>query len=289
MRVAVLGTGKMGGEIAKRLHDTGHELVLWNRTRSRADALGVGRVASTPADAVRDAEVVLSILTDADAVRSTYLGANGAAGAAARGQVFVEMSTAGPDVVGEVRRALEGAGAKFIESPVMGSTPQIAAGKLLLFAAGDDAAFERVQPVFEALGEVKRVKDAETAAKVKLLANTLLMVENALAAELLAAGPAAGIDKEDVFWLITRFVPYLNNRRAGFMEHRYEPVTFALRDALKDLRLASEVYRRAGAQTPLTETTTALYERASRTVGDLDVSAITALFEKEPADRGVAG
>ena len=284
MRVAILGTGKMGGGMARRLAEQGFGLVLWNRTRARAESLGVGKVASTPAEAAREAEVVLSILTDAKAVRATYLDDDGAA-KVARDQVFVEMSTAGPDVVPEVRRAIEGAGAKFVEAPVMGSSPQAATGKLLLFAAGDDAAIERAAPVFQALGEVHRVKDPEGAAKMKLLANTILMVVNALAAELLEAGPAAGVDKEEVFWLLTRYVPYLANRQAGFMEHQFEPVTFALRDALKDLKLASELYRRAGARTPLSETVTALYEQATRTAGDLDVSAITTLYSKEPAEK----
>jgi len=156
MQVAILGTGKMGGSIAKRLHAAGHELTLWNRTRSRAEALGLGRVVATPAEAVRGAEVVISILTDATAVRGAYLGGNGAA-SAARDQVFIEMSTAGPDVVREVKPAVERSGAKFIGCPVMGSTTAMEAGKGILFAAGDDAAITRARPVLEALGEVDGV------------------------------------------------------------------------------------------------------------------------------------
>jgi len=92
MQVAILGTGKMGAAIAKRLHESGHGLTLWNRTRSRAEAVGVGKVAGTPAEAVKDADVVISILTNADAVRSAYLGESGAA-KGARAQVFTEMSS----------------------------------------------------------------------------------------------------------------------------------------------------------------------------------------------------
>ena len=82
MRVAILGTGKMGGAMARRLNGAGHELALWNRTRERAEDLGVGKVAATPAEASRDAEIVISMLTDAKAVRATYLGKDGAASAA---------------------------------------------------------------------------------------------------------------------------------------------------------------------------------------------------------------
>src|SRR5579864_6120162 len=153
MRVAILGTGKMGAAMARRLSATGHQVMVWNRTRSRAEAIGVGAVASSPAEAVRKAEVVISILTDAGAVREVYLGEDGAS-QVAKDQVFVEMSTAGPDVAEEIARVIEEKGAKFIECPVLGSIPAIETGKAVLFAAGDDAAIERARPVLEALGEI---------------------------------------------------------------------------------------------------------------------------------------
>jgi 3-hydroxyisobutyrate dehydrogenase-like beta-hydroxyacid dehydrogenase len=285
MRVAILGTGKMGGAIARRLKAESHELALWNRTRKRAEALGVGRVAATPAEAVENVEVVISILTDADAIRAAYLGDGGAV-SAARDQVFIEMSTAGPDVVKELQPVIERAGAKFVECPVLGSISAMETGKGLLFAAGDDAAIERARPVLAALGEVRRIKDPESAAKLKLIANTVLMGLSALAAEVLAAGAAAGVDTEDVFWVLTRFAPALGARRAGYLEHRYEPVTFALRDAVKDVRLAADLFKRAGADTPLTVKTKELFEKAAESAGELDLSAISTLYEKGPANRG---
>jgi 3-hydroxyisobutyrate dehydrogenase-like beta-hydroxyacid dehydrogenase len=285
MRVAILGTGKMGGAIARRLNAEGHDLTLWNRTRKRAEALALGRVAATPAGAVESVEVVISILTDPDAIRAAYLGSDGAV-KGARSQVFVEMSTAGPDVIGELQPAIERAGAEFVECPVMGSISAMETGKGLLFAAGADRALERARPVIEALGEIRRIKDPESAARLKLVANTVLTNLSALAAEVMAAGSAAGVDSEDVFWVLTRFAPALGARRAGYVEHRYEPVTFALRDAVKDLRLATELFKRAGATTPLTAKTKELFEKAAESAGDLDLSAISTLYEKAPAKRG---
>ena len=78
MQVAILGTGKMGGAMARRLSSAGHELVLWNRTRERAEKVGVGNVVSTAAEAAESAEIVISMLTDADAVRAAYFGDGGA-------------------------------------------------------------------------------------------------------------------------------------------------------------------------------------------------------------------
>ncbi len=280
MRVAILGTGKMGGAMARRLKSQGHELTLCNRTRERAEALGVGKVAATPAEAAKQAEIVISILTDPDAVRTTYLGEGGAA-KAAQSQVFVEMSTAGPDVAKEIAAAIEGAGAQFVEAPVIGSIAAIEAGTLVVLAAGNEAAIERARPVLQVLGDVRRVGKPGSAASLKLVANSMLAGVAALAAELQAAGTSAGLDAEDVFYVIARIAPALNMRKTGFVEHRYEPVTFALRDLVKDLRLATDLYGRAGATTPLTTKAKELYELAAESAGQLEMSAIATLYEQQ--------
>ncbi|TMC97175.1 MAG: NAD(P)-dependent oxidoreductase [Chloroflexi bacterium] len=282
MRVAILGTGKMGGAMARRLASAGHELTLWNRTRERAEALGVGKVAATPAEAAQNADVVISMLTDANAVRGAYLGDNGAAKAAQR-QAFVDMSTAGPDISKELAPLIERTGSQFVEAPVLGSIAAVESGTLIIFAAGNEAAIERARPVLEDLGEVRRVGEIGSGASLKLVANSMLAGVNALAAELMAAGTAAGLDPENVFWVLSRMSPVLNGRKAALLEHRYEPVSFALRDALKDLRLALDLYKRAGATTPITRATEELFERASQSVGSLDMGAIASLYERQPA------
>jgi 3-hydroxyisobutyrate dehydrogenase-like beta-hydroxyacid dehydrogenase len=282
MRVAILGTGKMGGAMARRLAGTGHELTLWNRTRERAEALGVGKVAATPAEAAQNADVVISMLTDANAVRAAYLGDSGAV-KGAQHQVFVDMSTAGPDISKELAPVIEGTGAHFVEAPVLGSVAAVEAGTLIVFAAGDESAVERARPVLEDLGEVRRVGAIGSAASLKLVANSMLAGVSALAAELMAAGTGAGLDPENVFGVLSRIAPVLNARKAAFVEHRYEPVSFALRDALKDLRLALELYKRTGATTPITRATEELFERAAQSVGSLDMGAIASLYERQAA------
>jgi 3-hydroxyisobutyrate dehydrogenase-like beta-hydroxyacid dehydrogenase len=284
MRVAIIGTGKMGGAIARRLTSQGHELTLWNRTREKAQALGAGKVAATPAEAAREADVVISMLTDADAVRTAYLGDEGAL-KSAKHQVFIEMSTAGPNVAAELAPRLEKAGAQYVEAPVIGSVPAVEAGTLVVLAAGKEAAVERARPVLQALGEVRHVGDLGSAAALKLVANSMLAGVTALAAELQSAGTAAGLNAEEVFWAISRIAPSLSMRKAGLVDHRYEPVLFALRDAVKDLNLALDVYRRSSSAAPLTEKTKELYERAAKSVGELDMSAIASLYERQESKR----
>jgi 3-hydroxyisobutyrate dehydrogenase-like beta-hydroxyacid dehydrogenase len=81
--------------------------------------------------------------------------------------------------------------------------------------------------------------------------------------------------------VLSRIAPVLNPRKAGFVEHRYSPVTFALRDVVKDLRLAVDLYERTAATTPLTQATRELYERAAETAGELDMSAIATIYERK--------
>ena len=152
-------------------------------------------------------------------------------------------------------------------------------------AAGSEAAIERACPVLQALGEVRRVGDLGSAAALKLVANSMLAGVTALGPELQAAGTGAGLDAENVFWAISRIAPVLSMRKAGLVEHRYEPVLFALRDAVKDLGLALEVYRRNASSTPLTEKTKELYEHAAKSVGTLDMSGIASLYERQEVDR----
>src|SRR6266571_1577723 len=256
MRVAILGTGKMGGAMARRLVSAGHELTLWNRTRERAEALGIGKVAATPAEAAQKVDVVISMLTDADAVRAAYLG-NAGAVKGANGQIFVEMSTSGPDIAKELAPLIERAGAQFVEAPVLGSIGAVESGTLIIFAAGTEPAIERAHPVLQDRGEVRRVGELGSAASLKLVANSMLAGVTTLAAE----------------------------RKAAFLEHRYEPVSFALRDAVKDLRLALDLYKRSGATTPITRATAELFERASQSVGTLDMGAIASLYERQPASH----
>src|SRR5258705_1314058 len=121
-RVAILGTGRMASAIARRLAEPGIGPVLWNRTRWRADQLGIGTVAATPAEAVVTADVVITSLTGPGALRATFGGPSGAL-AAARGQLFVEMSTAGPHLVEELAPRVPRTGSTLRDAPIIGAPP----------------------------------------------------------------------------------------------------------------------------------------------------------------------
>jgi 3-hydroxyisobutyrate dehydrogenase len=271
--VAVLGTGKMGGAMARRLAASGFDLVLWNRTPEKAEQLHVGRVAATPADAARDADVVISSLTNDVAVRTVYLGEGGAL-KGGTGKLFIEMSTAGPGVAVELEREAQAEGARLVEAPVVGSVPAVESGKLLILAGGDQSDVDQARVVLDHLGDAQYVGERASAQRLKLIANSMLGITSAAAAELLSAGTAAGLERARVFSILVRFAPGLAARERGFLQDQHTPTMFAVHDLVKDLDLGLRVYGESGVPTPLTQQTRELFAQAMRESADLDISAI---------------
>ena len=283
-RVAVLGTGKMGGAIGQRLKTGGFEVSVWDRTKSKAEALQVGRVADSPADAARHADVLVSMVTGPQALRDVYFGPTGVF-AAGPGSTIVDMSTVGPAAAQELADAAELKGAKLIEAPVIGSIPAVKSGTLVILAGAaliED--LEAVRPVLQQLGEVHYVGDIESAATLKLLANSFLGIVSAGAAELMAAGTAQGVEPNEIFTVLSRIAPGLKVREAGFVRNIHEPTMFAVRDILKDLDLGLALYQRApglGSRVPLTAMTRELFAGVASRVPDLDISAIVTAYSTD--------
>ncbi|MGP8161834.1 MAG: NAD(P)-dependent oxidoreductase [Candidatus Dormibacteria bacterium] len=282
-RVAILGTGRMGSAIAERLAAGGAELTLWNRTTDRAsklaERLGLGAPAATPLEAVAGADLVISSLTGPEAVRSAYAGSRGAI-AGGRGQVFVEMSTAGPEVVAELTPLLAARGSTLLDAPIMGAPTAVLRGEAAVLVGGDAAGVEAALPTLARLGDVRHVGPSGSGARLKLAANSMLGVITLAAAELQSAGEAAGLGSEDVFWVLARLCPALNARRDGYLRSAQMPTLFAVRDLMKDLDLALALFHASGSSTPLVAVTRELINEVASAAADLDISAVTGRYPR---------
>jgi 3-hydroxyisobutyrate dehydrogenase-like beta-hydroxyacid dehydrogenase len=265
--------------MARRLASQGYDVVVWNRTPKKAEALGVGTVAFTPADAAGAAEVVLSVFTDGRAVREVYAGHHGAL-ESAEGRVFVDMTTGGPDSATWLDGEVRGQGGGFLEAPVMGGPGAIENGKLIILAGGEAGTLDAARPVLGRLGDIRYIGDIGLPSRLKLVSNSMLAGLSALAAELQAGGEEAGLSREDVFWALQRMAPYLDARKAGYLEQRYQPSMFSLRDLVKDVDLALDVLKGAGAEAPLMELTRSLYGAELGRHADDDMSAINARYRE---------
>ena len=170
---------------------------------------------------------------------------------------------------------------------MLGSVPAVLSGKLFVLVGGDEAALSRARPVLEALGEVRYVGPIGSAARLKLIANSMLAIVSEAAAELLAAGLRSDLDKARVWEVLTRFAPALEARRAGYLDGRYDPANFRVADLVKDLNLAHDVYQGVGAETPLTRSVQELFNRAMPEHAESDISAINSLWRQPALERNV--
>jgi 3-hydroxyisobutyrate dehydrogenase-like beta-hydroxyacid dehydrogenase len=286
--VAVLGTGKMGSAIARRLSGAGYEVTLWNRTPARAKKVGIGRVAPSAADAVASADTVITSLTGPEAVRATFAGPLGAL-ASARGQHFIEMSTAGPEVLAELGPALTAANSSLVDAPILGPPTALEAGSALIVVGGADADVALVRPLLERFGEVRHVGPLGSGARIKLVANSLLGILTLAAGELQVAGQSAGLDPDVVFDVLRHYVPMLDARREGYLRDRHQPTLFALRDLRKDLDLALGLFHAAGASTPLAAVVRELIQDEMAEAADLDISAVIRRYRPIPAHASTVG
>ncbi|WP_409236119.1 NAD(P)-dependent oxidoreductase [Streptomyces sp. PA5.6] len=189
-KIAFLGLGHMGEPMARQLLPAAEALTVWNRTPAKAEALAAegATVATDPADAVREADVVITMLAGPDAVREI---ADAILPALRPGAFWVEMSTVGPDTVKELAGRVPD-GVTLVDAPVMGSTDKAAAGRLGILAGGEAAGVEHVLARF---GPVTRTGPLGSGAALKLVVNTAVIGGVALVAEAMKLADALGLDE----------------------------------------------------------------------------------------------
>ena len=296
MRVAFLGLGRMGRPMAVNLVAAGHDIVVWNRTAAVAESFVEEHPAATaapsPAAAVADAEVVVTMLADDAALLATYDGADGVlAGLAGRpggsDVVAVDMSTVSPPTVTDLAARLRATGHALVDAPVSGSVPAATAATLTIMAAGDAAAVERALPVLEVLGAtVVRVGGSGAGTAMKLALNSVLHGLNAGLSEALVLAERAGVERTAAYDVLLSSVvaaPYVGYKRDAFVEPDAAPAAFLLRLAAKDLRLALELADRVGAVMPQARTNlVGVEEAAAAGYGERDMSALAAYLRTVP-------
>lgn len=277
LTVAVLGTGIMGAAMARNLVQAGHRVRVWNRTPSRAHGIGA-EVAATPAEAVRDADVVLTMLYDGQTVRDVMAEA---AEALRPGAAWVQSTTSSLDDVAKLAALAAEHGVLFFDAPVSGTRQPAEAGQLLILAAGPEEHRAAVEPVFDAIGSktVWTGTDAAdaSATKLKLVTNSWVLAATHAAGETLALAKALGVAPEAFLGMVAGGpldMGYLQLKAKLILEDRLTPASFAVDTAEKDARLIVEEGRRHGVRLDLAEAGAERFRRASaKGHGDADMAA----------------
>ena len=275
MKVGFLGLGIMGSRMAANLVRAGHEVTGWTRTPGKAAAWAGqhgAAAAETPAEAVRGADVVVSMVVDGAQVLALV---GEAAGALGDGAVWADMSTIAP---ADVRAAAELAGGRFLDAPVTGSSPRAEEGTLTIMAGGDAGDFERVRPLFDVMGStVLHVGPLGHGQAIKLVNNAVAAVNAATLAQALAVGEGLGVDLEQLVTVMAAgsgASAMLSLKARPMLDRDYSPL-FKLEHMLKDLRLCLEEGQAAGVPFPAAGLARELYTAAmGRGLAEQDFAAV---------------
>jgi 3-hydroxyisobutyrate dehydrogenase len=278
--VAVLGAGgTMGMGMATNIARAGLPLIAWNRTRERAEPLSEhgGRIVDTPAEAGARAGVIVTMLTDGEAVLAAMLGADGALSRTGEECVWVQMSTIGEQATQRCIELAREAGVGFVDAPVSGTKQPAAEGKLVVMASGPQELRERVQPVFDAVGgRTLWVSDeAGAGTRLKLVTNAWLVAVAEGVAETIALAEGLGLDPALFLEAIEGGPlesPYARMKAQAMIDRDFTP-TFALKLATKDAMLVEESSRERDLDLPVLRAISERMQRAVPEHGDEDVSA----------------
>lgn len=293
MKVGFIGLGNMGRPMAKNVAEAGHEVVLWNRTREKAEDLAeeIGAaVADTPADAARGAEVVVTMLTGDEAVREVAFGEDSVVEGLAEGAVHACTSTIGPAFSSRLAASHDAADQGYVAAPVFGRPEMAEAGDLWVVAAGAPEAVERCRPVLEAFsqGVLEVGEEPERANVVKVAGNFLLAAAIGAMGEAFALVRKHGIEPARFLEIANGHVlrsPLYEGYGGLIVSGEFEPAGFALKHGLKDMRLVQETAEAARVPMPLLA---AIHDRllsgAARGWEDMDWSAVARVIA---ADAGL--
>ena len=247
-RVAILGTGRMGSAMAQTLVESGHDVVVWNRTRARAEALEarVGcHVAETPVQAVSESQIVLSVLALGEHTERVLLDRELIAALPAE-VVICDMATSGIETATRVGRTLEDAGIAFVDSPVAGSVASVLSRTLIVLASGSHEAVARAGSTFAAFSDnVVYLGDAGRGQAMKLASVLVVHSLNSAVAEGMALATRSGIDPETAYQVLRSSsvgAPYLAYKERVFLSED-APVAMSLDLTGKDLGLIDSLAR----------------------------------------------
>jgi 3-hydroxyisobutyrate dehydrogenase-like beta-hydroxyacid dehydrogenase len=289
MRVALVGAGRMGSAMAGRVADAGHDLVVFNRTRSRAEE-AAGRTGARVADSARvaaeSAEVCLVSLADDAAVMATYLDDSGLIAGLQPGAVVCDASTVAPSTVRSLTPLVAQKDATLLDTPVSGSVSVVESGTLTVMVGGDQAALDRARPVLETFAKsIFHLGDVGAGATMKLVVNSLVHSLNVAVSEALVLAEKAGLDREtayDIFEAGAAGAPYVKYKREAFLKPGEVPVAFSLGLVAKDQQLIHDLAELTATRMDQAEASRQLVAEAVRAgLGERDISEV-AVFLRRP-------
>jgi 3-hydroxyisobutyrate dehydrogenase-like beta-hydroxyacid dehydrogenase len=258
VNIGFIGLGDMGSAIVPRLIAAGHSVTGWNRSRAKAEPLfrlGM-KWAENPREAARQSDLVFSIVTNADAVRSVALGENGIISGLRKDAVYLDMSTIAPEASKQIAQEFARAALVMLDAPLSGTTLTLAEGKASVMVGGDKNAFDKVRPALLAIGpKVTYIGPSGSAVHLKVALNMALVIEVIGFCEAVALAEQGGVAREVAVDAMLKSViasPVLSYRAPLILkETAYSAVYGNVNLQQKDMLLALDIARKLGSPVPL--------------------------------------
>jgi 3-hydroxyisobutyrate dehydrogenase-like beta-hydroxyacid dehydrogenase len=257
-KIGFIGLGDMGQVIVPRLLEAGHTVAGWNRSPGKSENLEKAgmKLASSPAEAAKDADIVLSIVTDGNAVKDVSLGENGIITALNKEAVYLDMSTISPEVSRFVAQEFDKRGLQMMDAPLSGSPVTVVQGSASIMVAGNKESYEKVYDTLLAIGpKVSYIGSNGLAVQTKLSINLLLMVEVIAFGEAVAMAEKGGVDRQVVVDAILNSVassPVLSYRGPFILDGKMPEKPLAdVALQQKDMTLVLEQSRLLASPVPL--------------------------------------
>lgn len=284
-KVGFIGLGIMGGPMARNLIEAGYEVVLYNRTREKAEEVAKdgATVAGSPGEVAGSSGVIITVLSDSPQVEEVLTGEDGVFEGLEKGALLVDMSTISPVVTEELAKKAREHGASMLDAPVSGGQPGAEGGTLSIMVGGRKEDFERAGPLFEVLGEtVTHVGPSGTGQVVKACNQIVVALTIQAVSEALVLGSKSGVAPEKVIEVLSGGLAgnkILDAKGENFLTHDFSP-GFKLKLHHKDLGIALAAGREYGAPLPVTAVVDQVLETlVAKGLGSEDHSAILTFVE----------
>ncbi|HXB07014.1 MAG TPA: NAD(P)-dependent oxidoreductase [Puia sp.] len=270
-----IGLGNMGKPMSQRHINAGYPVTVYNRSKEKEAALKAAgaAIAATPAELLKNTDIVFLMVTDDQAIRDIFTAGNGLLAAGVTGKLVVNMSTVSPAISKEFAAACKAQGNDYLDAPVSGSVRQAQDGQLVIMVGGSAAAYEKAGPVFQPLGKLTlHLGDIGAGNTAKLAINLLLSIHTQGLAETIRFAEQHGVKTEDFMNIMNNGAManfYAKLKGEAIIADNYKPA-FALKLIAKDLRLA----RAEGWNTPMAEVAFQSFQQAQSRFGEEDLIAI---------------
>jgi 3-hydroxyisobutyrate dehydrogenase len=286
-KIGFIGLGSMGIGIASKLAESGYDITVYNRTRAKSEEVAKlgAHVADSPAEAARDAEVVMLSLADQHVVSSMLFGSDGVFGSLPEGGYVVDMSTVPPGFARELAAKAGEAGYRALDACVLGNPQHAREGDLRVMVGGAEDDFQALESLLQSIGkETTYLGGNGMGATMKLVLNMLMGVQMPALAEAVVFGERAGLPRDKILEMIAAsgYSSPVMKFRCGMMARRsFQQAAFKLALMRKDMMLVLAESQDLGVPMPVSESAYAMLTAASQQgLGDFDVAAILAFQER---------